>query len=997
MIAAELLKSCASTFDLLRILGYEVRPIAIVAAEWRRAGIDIAWPDALPLHLATRVPGADIYALDGLAEPAEVARFLKSLQSYNVLVKPVLISLTPRRLLIYDLSPRRELRRLETDLENPARHALDRLNLLNAAGATEVAKVFDRALDRDALTRQFFDRFRSSVINVATALRQQFPDESRDAVAGEALLILSRLLFLYFVQQKGWLNGERRFLADRLDRALRARDGFFASVLLPLFFGCLNTPGIERNASARAFGVIPYLNGGLFEPSAFERRHPDIDLSDELMQSIIDKTFERFAFSVDERDESGMHVDPEMLGKVFESLMAEDERAASGSFYTPRAIVDVLTARAIEQWHAAGDINTVGREQARQLMARLERITVLDPACGSGAFLLSALSVIERLFAQLSTIAELPAPSRQRIIERSLYGVDLKPEAVRLCELRLWLAIVAQARMPIDAVPPLPNLDRNILQGNSLLSPTDFLGDARGDVYREWRYAILAHADIALRYRNAPQHERPALARLLRASDCRLATELLAMSIDRDEAELRELSRPERDLFGEQRPTNSGKCHELQKRIRDSRRMLERVEQGELDFFSFDVHFAHVMSAGGFDIVAGNPPWVRNSRIDFRSKRMYVDRYELFRGRRAAAFHQPDLSVVFFERALSLAAPDGVVSLLMPAKIMNAAYATPLRRAAEKHEILALQDWSDGARRLFDADTFPLTITVRRSRKAAHSNVDVTCGGESFRVPQQSLSWSGSEWSLLPPDIHAIIARLRAEHAALASVLGRTPVMGVKTGDNGSFFIDVTRLRGDIAETTDGVNIPLRYLCRCVRGRDLRDGELTDAAWMLWPPAGGWLRIPKWLERFAEIRGVDPDDLHLRYVRPEHLGIKVVWKDVSRGLAPATLRARTEGIPLIPNQTLYALAANSGAEARALTIVLGSTIFNALAISIAERAKDFHYRYFGRTIARLPLPAMWSTAADVNDVPAMYGVTPAEHTRLEAFLRRRLGHVADAD
>jgi hypothetical protein len=198
----------------------------------------------------------------------------------------------------------------------------------------------------------------------------------------------------------------------------------------------------------------------------------------------------------------------------------------------------------------------------------------------------------------------------------------------------------------------------------------------------------------------------------------------------------------------------------------------------------------------------------------------------------------------------------------------------------------------------------------------------------------------------------------------------------VKSGDNGTFFLDAE----------EAARIPRRFVARCVRGRDLAGGRVTGTTCMLWPPRGGWDRIPRWLEKFAAARGVSPDDLRLDYVRSEHLGIKVVWKDVGRGLTPAVL-----GSDLIPNQTLYLLAANSLEEARAIANVLGSTIFNALAIMTAERAKDFHYRYFARTIARVPLPL------DVlgRDVREAYGVTRDEEQRLASFLARRLGRVDD--
>ena len=988
MIDAARIQGCSSVLDvfvLLTELGYPTEPIRIVSDEWRRAGIDIGWPDSSTLFLASRSEELDCYVVSGFDLPDcdAVLRFLRSLHAYNVLRKPALIAWAPNQIAMYDLSHHRELRRLDVDLRNPSPHALDRLNMLAGKGTADRARLFDRALDRETLTRQFFERFRGAVRDVNAALRAQFPREPSDAASAEALLILSRLLFLYFVQQKGWLNGERRFLIDRLDAALQSGHPFYRSVLAPLFFGCLNTPIHDRHLPPRLLGNIPYLNGGLFEPSAFERRHADIDLPNELMQHVIESVFERFAFCIDEGDWSGMHVDPEMLGKVFESLMAEDERASSGSFYTPRSIVDVLVERAIKAW--------CGRDEGPKLLQRLQTITILDPACGSGAFLLSALQTIEKM---ITTITGNPV-DRQAIVERSLFGVDLKPEAVRLCELRLWLAIVSRRDASIESIPPLPNLDRNILQGNSLLSPIDFLGDGRGDVYREWVTAIRAQSDLIARYRSAAEKERPALARLIRSNDQRLAAELLSKSIEIDDRELQELAAPQKDLFGRVRPLNLARCRELHARLIESRRLLQRAEDGELDFFSYDIHFAHVMARGGFDIVAGNPPWVRNQRIDARAKRMYGDRYRLFRASagRNAAFHQPDLSIVFFERALSLAAPAGVIALLMPAKVMNAAYAAPLRRAAESLSIIALDDWTENARQLFDADTFPLGITI--SKRRPQRSVEVTANGETYSIPQQALSVAGSEWSLLPADIFDIVARIHREHPPLHESLHRRPVMGVKSGDNGAFFVEVKAIRGDCLETTDGLRIPLQFAARCVRGRDLTNGRVTGASWMLWPPHGGWDRIPRWLERFANARGVSPDDLELDYVRAEHLRIKVVWKDVARGISAAVLREHEvvggHRVPLVPNQTLYALEAASVDEARAIASILSSTIVNALAVITAERAKDYHYRYFGRTIARIPLP-LNALTSDLRDA---YGISSAEEQRLAAFLSRRLGRAAD--
>jgi hypothetical protein len=185
---------------------------------------------------------------------------------------------------------------------------------------------------------------------------------------------------------------------------------------------------------------------------------------------------------------------------------------------------------------------------------------------------------------------------------------------------------------------------------------------------------------------------------------------------------------------------------------------------------------------------------------------------------------------------------------------------------------------------------------------------------------------------------------------------------------------------------------------------------------MLWPPRDGWRRPPAWLEELAAIEGAEARDFALAYVRPEHAAIKVVWKDVARGLAAAVLPDRVDiggcEFPLVPNQTLYGLEAVTLDEAFALAAILNSTVFGALVIPFAERAKDDHFRYFGRTIGRVPLPGVGrkteefrrlvrlsrrghgggDVQADVDDlVGRLYGVSRAEHERLRRLLDARLG------
>jgi hypothetical protein len=237
--------------------------------------------------------------------------------------------------------------------------------------------------------------------------------------------------------------------------------------------------------------------------------------------------------------------------------------------------------------------------------------------------------------------------------------------------------------------------------------------------------------------------------------------------------------------------------------------------------------------------------------------------------------------------------------------------------------------------------------------------------------------------------------------------------MGVKTGDNGTFFLDVRSVDSTKAITVEGFEIPLDAICRCVRGRDVRRWHAASSEWMLWPPARGWPEPPGWLIPFAAARGARPQDVKLSFVRPEHVGVKVVWKDLSRGLAAAVVGDEEEvggtRLPLIPNQTLYAIDCASYDEAHAIAAILNSKVATALLLTVTERAKDAHQRYFGRTVATLPwcmtardqdrlsrLSRMAHRGENIDEeldriVARLYGLSSRELEILRSFMERRLG------
>ena len=201
-------------------------------------------------------------------------------------------------------------------------------------GALAYAARAADALCGEAVGRRFFREFKATLDRMADGLPTTLRGDDRRSLA---LLQLTRVLFLYFIQAKGWLAGRERFLGEEVDRCLARGRRLHRDLLRPLFFGTLNRAPADRGRCAAAFGAIPFLNGGLFEPHPLERRLRH-DIPNAVWRDAFDRLFERFHFVVTERGAAG-GIAPDMLGRVFEGVMAPDIRRASGTYYTPAALV----------------------------------------------------------------------------------------------------------------------------------------------------------------------------------------------------------------------------------------------------------------------------------------------------------------------------------------------------------------------------------------------------------------------------------------------------------------------------------------------------------------------------------------------------------------------------------------------------------------------------------------------------------------------------------
>jgi hypothetical protein len=857
-------------------------------------------------------------------------------------------------------------------------------------------------LGREALSRRFYRTLEQRVGGLADSL-PRMPPEDRGELA---LLAASRLLFLSFLETKGWLDGDRAFLARQFDECMARGGNFHARVLLPLWFGTLNTAIGRRARAARAFGAIPFLNGGLFGRTALERRHARARLSDEALGRFFGEVLGAYRFTAREDGDRWTEaaIDPEMLGRAFESLMASRERRTSGAFYTPQGLVTHVADAALQSWlreaglsDAVVDATLRGESpsasDAALLRAELDSVTVLDPACGSGAFLvhlLERLADLRRLAGDARPIADV----RRDVLARAIHGVDVNPTAVWLCELRLWLSVVIESEETrMRAVPPLPNLDCNVrvgdaLAGDAFATPPSLTGPPA------------ALAGLRLRYARATGPRKTTLRRMLDREERRRAIAAIDRRLVALRAERRErvLALRSLDLFGARGGVTTlkrGESLALRRSVATLRREREHIAAGGALPFAFASHFGHVHARGGFGLVVGNPPWVRLHNIPAARRAALRERFSVFRdaawsagaaraGAGAGFAAQVDLAALFVERGLALAATSGVVALLVPAKLWRSLAGGGTRALlARDARLLRIEDWSE-APCAFDAAVYP-SVVVAGARPTRLEEVEVAIRRRTLALTWRTTTTSirfdpndpASPWLLLPTDVRAAFERLASRGRALADCsLGR-PTLGVKCGCNDAFVVEVvSRSDADVVVAGDrrSATIEGALVRPLLRGETMtawRVPPTTDA--ILWthdragaplealpPHAARWLA--PWRRRLVARSDQRGERAWWSLFRTESAACertRVVWCDFGRAPRAAVLPA---GDPTVPLNSCYVLACDEPDDALALAALLNSALVAAWLGVIAEPARGGWHRYLAWTMSLLPLPLDWPRA-----------------------------------
>jgi hypothetical protein len=739
---------------------------------------------------------------------------------------------------------RRTIRRIHVGPDERLHTAAQRLAMLAVprpdTSALELQGLHDQAFDVEAVKKDFFTAYRALFQDA----EGQIGGVESDARRLFTQKLFNRLMFIIFLERKGWLTfaGRPDYLrALWQDHALekRAREkraapdaNFYRDRLKLLFFAGLNTPhevnvvGIRRDGFLQMrIGDVPYLNGGLFEEEEDDRA-PAIRVPDDVLGRAMDELFYRFNFTVVESTPLDVEVavDPEMLGKMFEELVTG--RHETGSYYTPKPVVAFMgrealkgylqsscprdSAEALAVFVDARDPSGLANPEV--VLDALKAVKVCDPACGSGAYLLGMLHELLDLRACLFATRGLDALTayqrKLEIIQHNLYGVDLDPFAVNIARLRLWLSLVVdfEGQNP----PPLPNLDFKIEVGDSLTAP-DPSGGLQPDLFRYQKNQD--YFRLKADYLMARGGEKLTLRDKINA----LRQEIAAWMLPPPRAGLPAQAGEGRgggfdwavefaEVFSPQfAPTT----------LRGAMTTLVNVAPGQMELAG--------QAAGGFVVVLANPPYVRQELLqrDYKDtlKRIYP---EVYTG-------VADLYVYFYARALQLLHPDGMLAFISSNKFMRAGYGEKLRRLlAQKTTIQTAIDFGDLS--IFAAATYPTVLVVRRRPPAqgqtvqaltvddlnAVHDLDDIVRRRAWRQPQAGLRVDG--WALARPDVQALLEKLRRCGKPLGEYVEGQFYYGIKTGLNEAFVIDQATRDRLVAKDPRSAEIIKPWL----RGRDVK-------------------------------------------------------------------------------------------------------------------------------------------------------------------------------
>ena len=711
------------------------------------------------------------------------------------------------------------LRRMVVERDLPRRTAAQQVSNIywNHRRAGSIRAALEEAFDVEPVTKAFFAEYRR-VFETAEESVSGFGDdyEGREDRRRFVQTLFNRLMFVYFLSRKGWLifKGDKDYL-NALWRDYRNTDGdnFYAERLWPLFFYGLNKPSPHEMGNAGGYlhkliGDVPFLNGGLFERSELDERS-GVTVSDEAIEPILTSLFDRFNFTVMESTPFDVEVavDPEMLGKVFEELVTG--RHDSGAYYTPRPVVSFMCREALKGYLDGQDTGLTPEDiarfvdgqdtegiqvaQARRVAAALEQVTVVDPACGSGAYLLGMMQELIELQTTLFNAgvdAKALYDLKLEIIQRNLYGVDIDDFAVNIAMLRLWLSLAIEYEG--ERPEPLPNLDFKVVTGDSLLGPDPSTG---------------------VEMQGVLGYDAEAVRRL-----GQLKAEYIRASLGPEKERLRQ----------EIRENENG--------IRNDVGTVGLV-QGAIDW---RVEFAEVFARRrGFDIAIANPPYIHLRRLDAEQRRVY-DNVGF-----ATLARMGDIYQLFYERGCQLLIPKrGLLAFITSNSWLKAEYGKSTRKYfSDGHTPLRLLELGKDVFESAIVDSGVLVLRTGGVGKA-FPGVDMDRLANKEVPPQEHL-WGqvrpdgDAPWSILSPLEWSVMDKMQERGTPLAEWDVSIHV-GILTGLNKAFIVNGKTKQALVKANPNSADV-IRPL---LRGRDIQRYRARWAEVWLIDAHNGYGHVP---------------------------------------------------------------------------------------------------------------------------------------------------------
>lgn len=744
--------------------------------------------------------------------------------------------------------------------------------------------------------------------------------------------MLGRIVFLQFLQKKGWLDvakdkhygeGNKNFLAELFEK--NNHDAFYTECLAPLFFETLNN---SKDEIFKVTGTkFPYLNGGLFERDEIEKKNQAdfIVFKKELFENLF-SFFGEYNFTIDEStpDDLDVGIDPEMLGHIFENLL-EDNRE-KGAFYTPKLIVQYMCQEVLIQYlelhlgkHEAianfirykdrGDDKAKDnfiRNNAPKIEKLLDDVKICDPAIGSGAFPMGLLQEIFHAKLALDwTLLDKKGDVKRAIIQNSIYGVDKDKGAVDIARLRFWLSLIVDEEVLKGEKPqPLPNFDYKIMQGDSLLESFKGYSLKYHDVQEEPQQTDLFNTQIQINIFQKTHTDLAALEKDFFDSKNNHRKEGIRNQIDALVAHSIEQSF--KNLIAEKKKTVvsitknlapdgnkdrkkqeksiaslEAEIEDMQQALKDIKPLLKKDEK---PWFMWHLYFKDVFDKGGFDIVIGNPPYIRQESItDIKPYLAKIDgkpNYEVYNS-------TSDIYTYFFELGHKILKQDkGVFSYICSKKYTRAKYGQNLRKyLLSKTQLIGYVDFNEV--QVFGATVDTSIIFFQKISKAYNNyqftfcqvnndlqkNEPLVTYIDKFGFSYQSDLLNEQSFSFADSKNSDIKIKIEGSHQRLKNLKYKINY-GIKTGYNDAFYLNIKQKNKIIAEDDNAGE----FIKKLLRGRDISkyNYKLNDD-WLLFTRRGfeidRYPSIRKHLQQFRE--NLEP--------KPINLPNNVKWKGRKKG------------------------------------------------------------------------------------------------------------------